>query len=111
MGDSQILGIWAPTSNKLHIICLEFKVVSLAVCHWNPDLQDHQKMMCTDNTMIVSYTCIINKLWDMVLFIAMSSHRLIPIATLTGHSPLGQLRSGLLQCDHRPSVQAQKVDK
>ena len=55
MGDSKISGIWTLTDRKLHINCLEFKAVTLALHHWAPLLQGRQVMVATDNSTVVSY--------------------------------------------------------
>ena len=55
MGDSQISGIWTLTDRKLHINCLERKVVVCALQHWAPMLRRHQIMIATDNSTVVSY--------------------------------------------------------
>ena len=54
-------------------------------------------MIAMNNTMVVSY---INKQGDMVLLPTWSSSiGPIHVATLTGHSPLGQTHSELPECD------------
>ena len=55
MGDSQISGTWTHTDRKLHISCLELKVVFHALQHWAQMLQGHQVMIATDNSTVVSY--------------------------------------------------------
>ena len=55
MGDSKISGTWTLTDRKLHINCLEFKAVTLALQHWAPLLQGRQVMVATDNSTVVSY--------------------------------------------------------
>ena len=55
MGDSKISGTWTLSDYKLHINCLEFKVVTFALQHWDPLLQGHQVMIATDNSTVVSY--------------------------------------------------------
>ena len=55
MGDSKISGTWTLTDRKLHINCLEFKAVTLALQHWTPLLQGRQVMVATDNSTMVSY--------------------------------------------------------
>ena len=55
MGDSKISGSWTLTDCKLHINCLEFKAVTLALQHWAPLLQGRQVMVATDNSTVVSY--------------------------------------------------------
>ena len=55
IGDSKISGTWTLTDRKLHINCLEFKVVTLALQHWVPLLQGCQVMVATDNSTVVSY--------------------------------------------------------
>ena len=55
MGDTQILGTWTRTDCRLHINCLELKAVVSALQHWAPVLQDHQVMIATDNSTVVSY--------------------------------------------------------
>ena len=52
-GDSQISGTWTHTDRKLHISCLELKVVSHALQHWAQMLQGHQVMIATDNSTVV----------------------------------------------------------
>ena len=55
MGDSQISGAWTHTDHRLHINCLELKVVSYALRHWAQMLQGLQFMIATDNSTVVSY--------------------------------------------------------
>ena len=55
MGDSKISGTWTLTDRKLHINCLEFNAVTLALQHWAPLLQGRQVMVATDNSTVVSY--------------------------------------------------------
>ena len=55
MGDSKVSGFWTRIDRKLHINCLELKVVIRALQHWAPLLQGHQVMIATDNSTVVSY--------------------------------------------------------
>ena len=55
IGDSKISDTWTLTDRKLHINCLEFKAVTLALQHWAPLLQGCQVMIATDNSTVVSY--------------------------------------------------------
>ena len=54
-GDSKISGTWTLTDRKLHINCLEFKAVTLALQHWAPLLQGRQVMVASDDSTVVSY--------------------------------------------------------
>ena len=53
--DFQIARTWTLSDRKIHIICLELKVVILALRHWVTVLQGHQVIIATDNTTVVSY--------------------------------------------------------
>ena len=55
IGDSQISGTCTRTDHKLHIDCLELKVVISDLHHWVSVLQGHQVMIATDKTIVVSY--------------------------------------------------------
>ena len=97
MGDSQILGTWAPTGRRLYINCLELKVVMLLLHHEAPVLHGCQVMIATGNTMVVSY---INKQGGTQLPLpATSSSRANPVASVPEHSHKGQTHCGLSQCD------------
>ena len=97
MGDSQILGTWAPTGRRLYINCLELKVVMLLLHHEAPVLHGCQVMIATGNTMVVSY---INKQGGTQLPLpATSSSRANPVASVPEHSHKGQTHCGLSKCD------------
>ena len=87
--DSQTSFICSRLDQRLHIKCLELKVVSFALRHWATVLQGLPLMIAEDSTTVVSY---INKQGDTQSF---SILRLV-VATVTGHSSLNQTYSWLI---------------
>ena len=54
-GDSQISGTWTHSDRKLHINCLELKVVIHVLQHWAQVFQGHEVMIATDSSTVVLY--------------------------------------------------------
>ena len=55
MGYSQISVTWTRLDRRLHINCLELKVVIAALRHWASVLRGYQVLIATDNTIVVFY--------------------------------------------------------
>lgn len=59
LGGESAAGLWSNGERQLHINCLEFKAVILAIRFWSRTLRNAQLMIATDNATVASY---INKM-------------------------------------------------
>ena len=55
LGVMTAAGLWSDGERQLHINCLEFKAVILAISHWAQQVKDHQLMIATDNVTVAAY--------------------------------------------------------
>ena len=103
-GDSQTSGSFAPSDRKLHI-SLEFKVVMLALHHWDPEPPGHDCYGQQYGSVLYQQAG-----RNSFPFPATSISGIIPMTSVPGHSHQGQTHSGLSRCDSRPLVSAKSTN-
>ena len=95
---------------QLHVCCLELNGVIAALRHWVSVFQDHQVLIATDNTTVVSY--IKNKKGPIDPFpnLVASSSGSLYVASSSGHSSQSQAHTTLFKLDSGPPIQTQLAD-